>query len=164
VISRVKKSLDWWLPYTIGNFLKLKCLKWARITHLNTYNTSYGWKKGQKSKCQFDSRPLKIRNRPDLLMCRWCATYHWKALNENYNFASHLTLIESIHKKLWASKVLGVPILGILGPQNWHIRSSIQIKSKKLEGYSHPHTTPQRIPMYNHKLEHCQSQSTQLHQ
>ncbi len=60
--------------------------------------------------------------------------------------------------------MLGVPILGILGPQNRHIRSFIQTKSKKLEGYSHPHTTPQRIPMDNHKLEHCQSQSTQLHQ
>jgi hypothetical protein len=44
--------------YTIGKLLKRKCLKWACMTHLNIYNTSYGRKKRQKSKCQFDSQPL----------------------------------------------------------------------------------------------------------
>jgi len=44
-------------------------------------------KKGRESKCQFDFRPLKVKNHPDLLACRWCATYHWKAFNEGYNFA-----------------------------------------------------------------------------
>jgi hypothetical protein len=29
---------------------------------LSTYNISYGWKKSQKSKCQFDFRALKIGN------------------------------------------------------------------------------------------------------
>ncbi len=43
-----------------------------------------------------------------------------------------------------------------LGPQSRYICSYIQTKSKILEGYSHPHTTPQRIPMGNHKLEQCQ--------
>jgi hypothetical protein len=36
---------------------------------------------------QFDSQQLKVRNQPDFLVCRWHATYHWKALNEGYNFA-----------------------------------------------------------------------------
>jgi len=59
-----QSSLDWKLPYTIENFLRCRCLKWAHMIHLNTYNTSYGQKKGKESKCQFDSRPLKVRNRP----------------------------------------------------------------------------------------------------
>jgi len=32
-------------------------------------------KKGTRVKLPFDSRPLKIRNRLDLLVCRWHATY-----------------------------------------------------------------------------------------
>jgi hypothetical protein len=47
---------------------------------------------------------------PDLLLCRWCATYHWKYLVEGYNFALDLTLIEGLHEKLWASKVAKISI------------------------------------------------------
>jgi hypothetical protein len=36
-----------------------------------------------------------------------------KDLNEDYNFSSNLTLIEDLHKKLWASKVAKVLILRI---------------------------------------------------
>jgi hypothetical protein len=32
-------------------------------------------RRGRKSNCQFDSRPEKVRNRPDLLSCRQRATY-----------------------------------------------------------------------------------------
>jgi hypothetical protein len=46
---------------------------------------------------------------------RFLCTYHWKALNEGYNFALDFTSIGGLHTKLWASKVMGVPILGILG-------------------------------------------------
>jgi len=59
----------------LGKLLTFKCLKWARMTHLDTSNTNYGQKKGRESNCQFDSRPLKVRNCLDFLMCRWCATY-----------------------------------------------------------------------------------------
>jgi hypothetical protein len=41
--------------------------------------------------------------------------YRWKALDEGYNFALNLILIEGLHTKLWAPKVARVPILGILG-------------------------------------------------
>jgi hypothetical protein len=50
--------------YIIGNILKLRCLKWARMSHLDIYSTSYGEKKGRESNCQFDYRPLKVGNRP----------------------------------------------------------------------------------------------------
>jgi hypothetical protein len=43
-------------------------------------------RRGWESKCQFDSRPKKVGNRPDLLGCRRRATYRWTALNESYNF------------------------------------------------------------------------------
>jgi hypothetical protein len=83
--------------------------------HLNIYNIIYGQKKGRKSKCQFDSQPLKVGNHPDLLVFKWCATYHWKALEKGYNFTLDLTWIKGLHKKLWASKVARVLILGISG-------------------------------------------------
>jgi hypothetical protein len=77
-------------------------------------NTSYGQKKGRELNWQCDSRPLKVKNWPDFLACRWCATYCWKALIEKYNFASDLISIGGLHTKLWGSKVAGVLTLAIL--------------------------------------------------
>jgi hypothetical protein len=62
-----------------------------------------------------DSRPLKVGNRPDLLGCRPRATYRWKALDEDYNFALDHIAIGGLHKKLWGSKVAGVLAGGISG-------------------------------------------------
>jgi hypothetical protein len=70
-------------------------------------------KKGHEWKCQFDYQPLKNKNFPYLHVCKWCATYGWKNLDEGYNFALYLISIEGFHKKLWTSKVAGVPISGI---------------------------------------------------
>ncbi len=69
------------------------------------------------------SHPLKVRNRPNFLMCRWHATYHWKALNEGYNFALNIISIKSFHTKLWALKIARVPTLGISGLPwtKWHL-------------------------------------------
>jgi len=50
--------------YINGKLLKCRCPKWVRIAHLDICSPSYGQKKGQESNCQFDSRPLKVRNRP----------------------------------------------------------------------------------------------------
>jgi len=41
--------------YIIRKLLKHRCLKWARITHLDIWNTSYGQKKGRESNWQFNS-------------------------------------------------------------------------------------------------------------
>ncbi len=78
------------------------------MTHLDTSNTSYGQKKGQ-----FDFQPLKVKNRLDFFVCKWLATYRWKALDERYNFALNLILIEGLHAKLWVPKVAEVPIVKI---------------------------------------------------
>jgi len=101
--------------YIIRNLLKLRCLKWVRITHLDIWNTSYGQNKGRESNWQFDSRPLKVGFQPDFLACRWHATYRWKDFEEGYNFASDFISIRGLHTKLWGSKVVRVPTLAISG-------------------------------------------------
>jgi hypothetical protein len=62
---------------------------------------------------QFNSQPLKVENRPDFLVCKWRATYHWKALNKGYNFDLYRISIRDLHTKFWGPKVVGVPILRI---------------------------------------------------
>jgi hypothetical protein len=103
------------VSYIIGKLLERRCLKWVWMSHLSTQNTSYGQKKGRESNCQFDSQPLKVKNHPNFLAWRWHDTYRWKDLDVGHNFAWNLTSIGGFHTKLWASKVMGVPILGILG-------------------------------------------------
>jgi hypothetical protein len=85
------------------------------MSHLDICNISYGRKKGQESKWQFDSQPLKVRNRPDSGACRWSATHHWKALDESYNFGLDLVPIQVRGEKLWASNVPGVQTETISG-------------------------------------------------
>jgi hypothetical protein len=110
---RVQNPLDWGILHIIGKLLERRCLKWARMTRLDTSNTSYGQKKGHESNCQFDSRPLKVGNCLDFLVCRWCERYYQKALNKGYNFALDLISIRGFHTKSWAPIVAGVPTLGI---------------------------------------------------
>jgi hypothetical protein len=101
--------------YIIGKLLKRRCLKWARIAHLDIWNTSYGQKNGRESNWQFDSRPLKVGNRPDFLACRRRATYRWKALEKGYRFSLNIITIRGLHKKLCALKVAGVLVDAISG-------------------------------------------------
>jgi len=42
-----------------------------------------------------------------------------KDLNKDYNFVLDVTSIGGLHKTLWASKVAGVLILGIVGLSIW---------------------------------------------
>ncbi len=57
---------------------------------------------------------------------------------QGYNFALDLTSIEGLHTKLWASKVVGVLVLGILGiglplesPETkWHLGAGPMAKHK----------------------------------
>jgi hypothetical protein len=109
--------MDWKVPYIIEKLLEFKCLKWACMTYLDIWNTSYGQKKSRESNRQFDSRPLKVKNHPDFLVCRWRATYHWKALDKGYNFALDLISIGGLHAKLRESQMWKFrdSHLGILG-------------------------------------------------
>jgi hypothetical protein len=67
------------------------------------------FKMGLHDPWQFDSRPLKVRNRPDLFPCKWCGTYYWKALDDGYNFSLDLISIRGLHTKLWAPQSRGSP-------------------------------------------------------
>jgi hypothetical protein len=86
--------------YIIENLSKHRCRKWARMSHLDICSTSYGKKKGRESNWQFDSRPLKVGNRPNLGACRWSATHRWKALDKSYKFALDLIPIKGLSKEL----------------------------------------------------------------
>jgi hypothetical protein len=105
----------WRVFYIIRKLSKCRCLKWVRIAHLDIWNTSYDQKKGRESNWQFDSRPLKVGNRPNFLVCRRCATYHWKVVDEWDNFASNLIAIGGLHTKLWDPKVAEVLTMKISG-------------------------------------------------
>jgi hypothetical protein len=95
-----QNTSHWGVLYIIGNLLKCRCLKWARMTHLDVCNTSYGKRKGRESNCQFDSQPQKVGNRPDFSAFRWRATHRWKAVDENYNFTSNLVSIRGLNMEL----------------------------------------------------------------
>jgi hypothetical protein len=93
----LQKHLWQWMGYTPLWTLGLQNILWNINfeTYVNVGNAQH-------------PKPLKVKNRLDLLACRWRATYHWKALSEGYNFASKLTSIRGLNTKLWASKVVGV--------------------------------------------------------
>jgi len=128
--------MDWRVPYIIRKFLECRCLKWAHMIHLDIWNTSYDQKKGHELNYQFDSQPLKVNNHSDFLVCRWHATYHWKALDEGYNFALDLISIRGLHAKLWACKIVEVPIMKISrlpfgsSRTNWHLDVSFVERHK----------------------------------
>jgi hypothetical protein len=118
-----QKSMAWRVIYIIKKLLELRYLKWAHIAHLNIWNISYGQKKGWESNWQFDSRPLKVKNRPDFRACKWRATYRWKAFDEGYNVASDVISIKGLHAKLWRPKVAGVPTLAISKLPLWSLET-----------------------------------------
>jgi len=103
--SRGQNTLHWGVIYINGKVLKRRCPKWPRMSHLNICSPSYGQKKGRESNWQFDSRPLKVGNRPLPDVCRRSTIRHWKTLEESYNFGLDLTPIGGRSQELWVSKV-----------------------------------------------------------
>ncbi len=105
--SRGKNTSPWDVFYTVGKVLKCRCPKWPRMSHLDICSPSYGQKKGWESNWQFDSRPLKVGNRPDSDVSKKSATWRWKALRESYKIALDLIPIGGLKKKLCMPKVPG---------------------------------------------------------
>jgi hypothetical protein len=66
-------------------------------------------KEGPESNWQFDSRPLKVGNRPLPDVRFRSATWSWKDLDEGYNFDSDLVAIQLCSRELWRFKGPGVP-------------------------------------------------------
>jgi hypothetical protein len=98
--SKGKTTSPWGIVGVIGKVLKCKCPKWPRTGHLDIFSPSYGQKKGRESNWQFDSRPLKVRNRPAPNVHWGSATRGWKGLKEGYKFGSDLVPIGGWGEKL----------------------------------------------------------------
>jgi hypothetical protein len=107
----------WCVFYINEKVLKRRCPKRPRIGHLDICNPSYGQKKGRKSNCQFDSRPLKVGNWPLPNVASRSATQRWKALDESYNFDSDIVPIRVQGEEIWPSKVPGLQPGIVLGLQ-----------------------------------------------
>jgi hypothetical protein len=106
--SKAQNTSYWSVLSVIGKFLKRRYRKWPRIGHLDICNASYGQKKGRESNVQFDSRPLKVGNRPLLDLRIVSAIRRWKDLDEGYTFGSNLVAIRLCSRELWAPKVSGL--------------------------------------------------------
>jgi hypothetical protein len=110
-----QNTSHWSVLYIIGKLWKCRCRKWVCMGHLNIFSTSYVQKKGRESNWQFDSRPLKVGNQPDLDVCRGSATHRWKVFKESYKFALDLIPIGGLSKELWPCEVLRVQTRTISG-------------------------------------------------
>jgi hypothetical protein len=93
--SKAKNTLHLGVFGVVGKVLNSRYRKWPRIGHLDICRPSYGQKKGRESNWQFDSRPLKVRNRPLPDLWIESATRRWKDLDEGYNFDSDLVRSDS---------------------------------------------------------------------
>ncbi len=103
--SKGQNTSHWGVLGVIGKVLKRR----YHIGHLDICSPSYGQKKGRESNWQFDSRPLKVGNRPLSNIQFECATWRWKDIDEGYNFDLDLVVIQLCSQELWQFKVPGVP-------------------------------------------------------
>jgi len=62
--NKAQNTSHWGVLGAIGKVLKRRYRKWPCIGNSDIYSPSYGQKKGWESNWQFDSRPLKVENRP----------------------------------------------------------------------------------------------------
>jgi hypothetical protein len=105
---RGQNTSHWSVLYTIEKFLKCRCSKWPRTSHLDICSSSYGQKKDRESNWQFDFRPLKVGNWPESDVSKRSVTWRWKAIEEGYKFGLDLVPIRGWGEKLWSPKVPGV--------------------------------------------------------
>jgi hypothetical protein len=91
-------------------------------------------KKGRESNWQFDSRPLKVGNRPVPDVRSGSATWRWKDLDESYKIGLDLVLIGGRGEELWSSKVTGL--------QPGHIRDNFGTPFREPRKNSHSDVVP----------------------
>jgi hypothetical protein len=82
--------------------------------------TSAAQKKGQESNWQFDSRPLKVKNRPDPGVCRGSATHRWKGGELQLCFRPHPNQRSELGVK--SSQSPGSPNRDSFGTPPWKSR------------------------------------------
>ncbi len=131
---RGQHPLDWGVPNIIEKLLERKCLKCACMTHLDTFNTSYGQRPIVKLSNWLST--TKSQESPWFPYVRVVCDIMLKPHNKGYNSALDFISIGGLHTKLWAPKVAGVPSLGIsrlpLGSHRtkWHLGASPMAKLK----------------------------------
>jgi hypothetical protein len=113
--SKSQNTSHWGVLGVVGKVLKLRYRKWPRIGHSDICSPNYGQKKGRESNWQFDSRPLKVGNRPLPDVALKCATQRWKDFDESYNFGLGLVPIHVRGEELWSSKVSGLQLGTVSG-------------------------------------------------
>jgi hypothetical protein len=91
--SKGQNTSHWSVLDVIGKVLKRRYRKWPRIGHSDICSPSYGQKKGRESNWQFDSRPLKVGNKPLPNIRFEIAIRRWKDIDEGYNFGLDLVAI-----------------------------------------------------------------------
>jgi hypothetical protein len=106
--SKVQNTSHWGVLGVIEKVLERRYRKLPRIGHLDICSPSYGQKKGRESNWQFDSRSLKVGNRPLPDLRTESAIRRWKDLAEGYKFGSDLVAIRLCSRELWAPKVSGL--------------------------------------------------------
>jgi len=106
--SKGKNTSHWTVLGVIGMVLKRKYRKCPCILNLDICSPSYGQKKGRESNWQFDSRPLKVKNRPAPDVRFGSAIHRCEDLYEGYNFGSDLVAIRGQSEEIWHLKVPGV--------------------------------------------------------
>ncbi len=97
---KAQNTSHWDVLGVIEKVLKHRYRKWPRIGHLNICSSSYGQKKGRESNWQFDSRPLKVENRPLPDLRIESVIRRWKDLDEGYKFGSDLVTIKLRSREL----------------------------------------------------------------
>jgi hypothetical protein len=107
--NKGQNTSHWGVLGVVEKVLKRRYRKWPRIGNSDICSPSYEQKKGRESNWQFDSRPLKVGNRPLPDIRFECATWRWKDLDEGCNFGLDLVAIQLCSRELWPFKVLRVP-------------------------------------------------------
>jgi hypothetical protein len=94
--------------WTFGSPGGLQIPNFGSVGHLDICSSSYGQKKGRESNWQFDSRPLKVGNRPLPDLRIESTIRRWKDLDAGYKFGLDLVAIRCRSRELWAPKVPGL--------------------------------------------------------
>jgi len=98
--SKTQNTSHWGVLGVIEKVLKRRYRKWPRISHLDICRLSYGQKKGRESNWQFDSRPLKVGNRPLPDIRIESAIRRWKDDDKGYKFGLDLVAIRLRSREL----------------------------------------------------------------
>jgi hypothetical protein len=120
--GRYQNTSHWGVFYIIGKLSKCRCQKWVCMSHLDIYSTSYDKKKGRESNWQFDSQPLKARNRsqPQCVQveCNTSLESSWQELQVCFRPCPN----RRSEQKVIVSQNCGSPNQDSLGTPPWESR------------------------------------------